>query len=68
MTDKIAKKNLEELEAERARYDNTIKEILEVNMEKTTKLTKSKKKIEKLKEQIKKLKNQQTGLLVSESS
>ena len=54
VADKILRNNSEELEAERARYDNKLREILEVKVEKPTKLTKNKKQIEKLKEQIKK--------------
>ena len=54
VTDKIARNNSEELEAERVRYENARRELLEVNMEKT-KLNKKKKKIGKFEEQIKEL-------------
>ena len=59
VTDKVARSNQEELEAERTSQNNIMKQILE-GVNQTAKLAKYKKKCNNLKEQVNQLKNQQT--------
>ena len=66
VTDKVARSNQEELEAERTSQNNIMKQILE-GVNQTAKLAKYKKKYNNLKEQVKQLNNQQTLFLMSKA-